>query len=124
MVRRVSGRVRSWRLLSMSAVQSPSWQRSALPLSVPWPLIALIALGAVLIFTNLGRDHLWEDEGDTAVLAASVLKTGVPSAWDGVTFTESDHGQRLNDELVMVSHPWLQYYVTAASFAVFGESAF
>lgn len=89
-----------------------------------WPITVLLALGAVLLFTNLGRDHLWEDEGDTAVLAATILKTGVPRAWDGVTFTESDHGQRLNDDLVMVSHPWLQYYATAASFAIFGQNPF
>jgi 4-amino-4-deoxy-L-arabinose transferase-like glycosyltransferase len=108
----------------MPAVRSLSPRRSAIALSIHWPIIALLALGAVLVLTNLGRDHLWEDEGDTAVLAANVLKTGVPSAWDGVTFTESDHGQRLNDDLVMVSHPWLQYYLTAGSFALFGQSAF
>lgn len=76
----------------------------------------------MLLFTNLRMDRLWADEGDTAVLAGNILKFGVPTAWDGVTFTDSDFGTRLNDNLVMVSHPWLQYYVTALSFALFGES--
>jgi 4-amino-4-deoxy-L-arabinose transferase-like glycosyltransferase len=89
-----------------------------------WPLAVILVLASALVFTNLGRDFLWEDEGDTAVLASTILKEGVPKAWDGVTFTESDHGRRLTDELVMVSHPWAQYYVTAASFAVFGRTAF
>jgi hypothetical protein len=89
-----------------------------------WPLAAILVLASALVFTNLGRDYLWEDEGDTAVLASTILKAGVPKAWDGVTFTESDHGRRLTDDLVMVSHPWVQYYVTAASIAVFGKTAF
>lgn len=89
-----------------------------------WALLVTVLVGAALIFTNLGRDHLWEDEGDTAVLAATILKSGVPKAWDGVTFTESDHGQRLTNDLVMVSHPWLQYYAVAASFALFGQNPF
>jgi 4-amino-4-deoxy-L-arabinose transferase-like glycosyltransferase len=88
------------------------------------PVAAVLAAAAVLIFINLGRDHLWADEGDTAVLAASILDHGVPTAWDGVTFSDADYGKRLTDDFVMVSHPWLQYYVAAASFAVFGETAF
>jgi hypothetical protein len=84
--------------------------------------VALIA--TFLLFTNLHRPYLWADEGDTAVLASSIVRNGVPSAWDGTTFTDSDYGTRLNDSLVMVRHPLLQYYLTAASFAVIGETAF
>src|SRR3990172_4426231 len=87
-----------------------------------WPLVVVLAISSVLLFTNLHRDYLWSDEGDTAVLAKSILKYGVPKAWDGVTFTDSDYGARVTDDFIMVSHPWLQYYVTAASFAVFGET--
>lgn len=87
-----------------------------------WPLGVLAALAAVLIFVHLGRDYLWADEGDTAVFAASITKFGVPRAWDGVTFTDSDFGAQLTSGLVMVGHPWLQYYVVAASFLLFGET--
>ena len=89
-----------------------------------WAITVLALLGAILIFTNLGRDYLWEDEGDTAALAVNVLKFGVPKAWDGSAFLDSDHGARLNKDLVMVTHPWIQYYLTAASFLVFGENTF
>jgi 4-amino-4-deoxy-L-arabinose transferase-like glycosyltransferase len=89
-----------------------------------WPLAALLVVASALIFTALGRDHFWADEGDTAVLARTILDQGVPSAWDGVTFTDSDFGKRLNADLVMVSSPWLQYYATAASFALLGETTF
>jgi hypothetical protein len=81
-------------------------------------------LSAVLIFTNLGGDYLWEDEGDTAALAVNILKFGVPKAWDGHAFLDSDHGARLNRNLVMVTHPWVQYYLAAGSFIIFGQNTF
>src|SRR6185503_13510160 len=87
-----------------------------------WPFAILAFIAAILIFTNLGRDYLWEDEGDTAALASNILKFGVPKAWDGAAFLDSDHGARLNRDLVMVTHPWLQYYLAAGSFLVFGQN--
>src|SRR5712691_2580091 len=89
-----------------------------------WPFMLVAIIGAGLIFTNLGSGYLWADEGDTAVLASNILKYGVPKAWDGITFMDSDFGARVNDQLVMVSTPWVQYYVAAASFLVFGENTF
>ena len=55
-----------------------------------WPIVVVLVVAAILLFTNLRMDRLWADEGDTAVLARSILKFGVPTAWDGVTFTDSD----------------------------------
>jgi hypothetical protein len=89
-----------------------------------WPFAIIAVIGAAFIFTNLGAGYLWADEGDTAVLASNILKFGVPKAWDGVTFIDSDFGARENDQLVMVSSPWVQYYVAAASFFVFGQNTF
>jgi 4-amino-4-deoxy-L-arabinose transferase-like glycosyltransferase len=88
------------------------------------PFVIVAVLGLALLLTNLGTDYLWADEGDTAVLASSILKFGVPKAWDGVTFTDSDLGARENQQLVMVGTPWVQYYVAAASFLLFGENTF
>lgn len=89
-----------------------------------WPILIAAVVGAAFIFTNLGSDYLWEDEGDTAALAVNILKFGVPKAWDGAAFLDSDHGARLNRDLVMVTHPWAQYYLAAASFLVFGQNTF
>src|ERR1700739_3749221 len=87
-----------------------------------WPLVLLAAISAIFIFANLGSDYLWEDEGDTAALAVNILKFGVPKAWDGAAFLDSDHGARLNRDLVMVTHPWVQYYLAAGSFLLFGQN--
>jgi 4-amino-4-deoxy-L-arabinose transferase-like glycosyltransferase len=89
-----------------------------------WPFAILAAVAAVFIFTNLGTDYLWEDEGDTAALASNILKFGVPKAWDGAAFLDSDHGARLNRDLVMITHPWVQYYLAAGSFLIFGQNTF
>jgi hypothetical protein len=86
-------------------------------------LLMLCALASALLLPNLGGPRLWADEGDTAVFARTILARGLPYAWDGRTFTESDGGARLNDDLLMVGTPWLPYYVTAAAFALLGESA-
>ena len=64
-----------------------------------WSLVTLLAIAGILVFTNLGSDYLWEDEGDTAALAVNILKFGVPKAWDGAAFLDSDHGARLNREV-------------------------
>jgi len=89
-----------------------------------WPVLIPAVVGAALIFTNLGSGYLWADEGDTAVLARNIVKFGIPRAWDGTTFMDSDFGARVNRDLIMVSSPWLQYYVAAGSFALFGENTF
>ena len=87
-----------------------------------WPFAVVALVSAVLIFTNLGTDYLWEDEGDTAALAVNILKLGVPKAWNGAAFLDSDHGARLNRNLVMITHPWVQYYLAAGSFLIFGQN--
>jgi len=85
-------------------------------------VVAVVALFP--LFANLGAGTLWADEADTAVFARSILKTGLPTAWDGTTFTDSDSGRRLASNLVLVGTPWVPYYVTAASLALFGETSF
>ena len=85
-------------------------------------LAALLLLAMPLLFVDLGGGVLWADEADTAVFAQSILRQGIPNAWDGAIFSEGDSGRRLTSNLVMVGTPWLTYYVTAASFAVLGES--
>jgi Dolichyl-phosphate-mannose-protein mannosyltransferase len=90
-------------------------------------LPTLLCLAAALLFTDLGGPWLWEDEADTAVFAYSILQSGLPRAWDGRSFSDSDDGLRvaprvLGQDLLMVGTPWLPYYVTAGSFALFGES--
>jgi 4-amino-4-deoxy-L-arabinose transferase-like glycosyltransferase len=97
-----------------------AWQK----LRLHWPFAAVALIGLTLVLSGLSKDYLWADEGDTAVFAENIIRSGVPKAWDGITFVDSDKGARLNRDLVMVTSPWLQYYATAVSFFVFGKSTF
>ena len=42
-----------------------------------------LLLAAPLIFANLDARRLWDDEAETAMLAKSTSRFGVPVAWDG-----------------------------------------
>jgi len=80
------------------------------------------ALLAVLLFTNLGNQFLWQDEAENAVIAQNILEYGYPRAFDGNLLVISDIGYRKN--YTWIFQPWLQNYVTAASFYVLGKSTF
>jgi 4-amino-4-deoxy-L-arabinose transferase-like glycosyltransferase len=106
---------------------APSAVRSAPPFLRLVPLLALLAIAAALVLSDLGVPWLWTDESDTALFARSILQHGLPVAWDGTSFTDSDDGLRvvpraLGRSFVMVGTPWLPYYLAAGSFALFGES--
>jgi hypothetical protein len=92
----------------------------------PW-LIGIAGMYVVLAaaifffaFDNLGGRMLWGDEAETATLARNVLKFGVPKVDDGLNHI-SLHGDKFDArDGIWTWSPWLQEYVTAASFGVFG----
>ncbi len=103
------------------------YQRKTLK-SVPvaqeyWPLATIIVLASVLMFANLGNQSLWEDEAETALLAKTVLTHGVPLDTDGRNFFSVKAGADYDKKSHMHKwHPWLQFYLAAASFAVLGPT--
>ncbi len=84
-------------------------------------ILILLLFAAALIFPNLGRDVMWNDEGDTAYWGLSIKHSGLPSAWDGRNFDAQDPGG-FTDNLVYVALPWVTPYVTAVSMLLFGET--
>ncbi|MFT5286550.1 MAG: hypothetical protein ACI8TQ_002720 [Planctomycetota bacterium] len=88
-----------------------------------WVLVLVLLAGSFLILSNLDEAYLWTDEAEAAVLAESILEHGLPTAFDGRNYlTQWVVAKRedFNDEMIWVLSPWLQLYVSAASFAVFG----
>src|SRR5580692_12005662 len=84
--------------------------------------LLLGAVGFFLAFCNLDGRLFWPDEAENAVLARSVLKFGIPKVDDGVNHI-SLHGDKFDArDGVWTWSPWLPEYVTAASFAAFGET--
>ena len=86
-------------------------------------LILLCLLAAVILFTNLGNIYLWQDEAETAVLAKNTLKFGVPRAFDGENLITN-----IYEDSCMYKGwkyaAWLQFYLVAMSFWLFGETTF
>ena len=88
-------------------------------------VLALVLLvGALLLLPRLGDRYLWQDEAETALLAESVLREGVPTAYDGRNLISTMGERQFDEDHVWYWTPWLQHYLTAGSFAVFGTSTF
>lgn len=81
-----------------------------------------MVVGAVLCFYRLGSRAMWQDEGETAVLARSVLVHGVPLAKVGENLVQQD-ARAFDDSYRWTFHPWGQFYVAAVGLKVMGESA-
>ncbi len=88
-------------------------------------LAATLIAAALLLFWSLDGRYLWQDEAETALLAKSILKHGVPIGFDGKNVVSQEAskefvaGSRLPYFLWRWS-PWVQFYVTAGSFSLFG----
>jgi 4-amino-4-deoxy-L-arabinose transferase-like glycosyltransferase len=84
--------------------------------------LALAALVFFFAFCNLDGRLFWGDEAETALLARSIVHHGVPRVDDGLNHIVL-HGDRFDArDGVWTWSPWLPDYVTAASFALFGQT--
>lgn len=83
-------------------------------------LFVVLAVAAVLLFGRLGNGLLWQDEAQTALLAETVLKHGVPLGYDGTNYFSMAQGIEYGDHYLWRYSPWLPFYLTAASFELFG----
>ncbi len=79
----------------------------------------LILGAACVLLLRLDGSYLWQDEAETAVLARNVLRYGYPRAFDGVHLLHVPFAAH-RPGYVWVFHQWLQFYLAAASFAIFG----
>ncbi len=87
-------------------------------------LVALTGFALVCLAygVNLDTPVLWADEAETAAMSRNVLIHGYPAGYDGRNFLTYDNCGQLGVGLVSKRVPWLQYYVGAASLAIFGDS--
>ena len=94
--------------------------------STSWPdliVVLITLLCAPLFLLGLGNTYLWQDEAQTALLARSVLKHGVPMVGHGADSLSAVMGTDAGVGGIYFQVSWLQAYVTAASFSLFGESS-
>ena len=104
--------------LRVNAAMNRMWHRGGAH------ALAFLVVAAVYLY-RLDTPVLWNDEADTGVFARNVLQCGVPSAFDGRNVsTDGDCLNLSREHLVQKLHPWLQYYVAAASLWCFGHDTF
>lgn len=84
-------------------------------------LLVLILVPPLLLSPRLGQPCLWQDEAETALLGKATLEHGYPLAVNGQQVISDQTGEKdLNAAGIWIWTPWLQDYVAALSFAVFG----
>lgn len=87
-------------------------------------LIIFITLAsAFLIFKNLSNMYLWQDEACVALIAKNVLKTGLPLVYNGTHWLTSIPLEIIRN-LYVDTQTWLEYYIGALSFLIFGINTF
>ncbi len=79
-----------------------------------------IAVAGVLAFTGITNNKLWDDEANTAIFAQNLLETGQLIAWNGTNLIGFRDGAELDEDLVNVFMPPLQYWLAAVGIALFG----
>ncbi|MFH1139010.1 MAG: glycosyltransferase family 39 protein [Pseudomonadota bacterium] len=90
------------------------------------PILPVILIVAVfLLFFQLDQRPFWQDEAETACLAKNVLKYGLPYAFDGKNLISQEEGREFADgDYLWRWSPWLQIYLHAASYYIFGPTTF
>ena len=88
------------------------------------PFIIPLLIFAVFIFLGARAHPLWTDEAETALFARNIVQFGLPTGWDGVNLISVNNGVLLNRELLNHTSPWAQFYLSAISFKLLGESSF
>lgn len=89
--------------------------------------VVLIAVSAVLLFWRLDGAQLWRDEGTTANWGRLMAESGVwaPRVFDGEQLiVQGADGHDFNSHFLPAMQSWLQFYVAALSFKLFGVSEF
>jgi hypothetical protein len=85
-------------------------------------LWAILGLAAILLFWGLGDRSLWQDEAETALLGKNILRFGRPLAFDGTNVISQEASKEFGPDYLWRWSPWIQLYIAAGSFAVFGPT--
>ena len=89
-----------------------------------WGIVIIMILSTILILPSISNSMLWKDEAITSQIGYNTLKYGYPSIWDGKNLISSTDGNSFNSILVSSNYEWLQFYIVAASIAIFGKTTF
>ena len=86
-----------------------------------WVSALVLAVGCYLIFKSLDGTYFWDDEAEVGIFARNLLHRGELTGWDGRNLFVFRDGNTTDADLLSLQPP-LMFYLTAASFALFGEN--
>ena len=87
-------------------------------------LYCVILLAALMLLMNLNNHYLWQDEAQTALIGKTVITNGIPYGTDGKNYFSQELGVEYGKNFIWRWHPWLQFYLIAGSFIIFGINTF
>ena len=87
------------------------------------PLLIFI-VSALVFLPNIGRNFLWQDEAQTALISKSILAHGIPYGHDDKNSFSQEMGAENGNGGIYKWHPWIPFYIHAAFFQLFGQSDF
>jgi 4-amino-4-deoxy-L-arabinose transferase-like glycosyltransferase len=84
----------------------------------------LLCVAVILLFVRLDDAYLWQDEAETALVSRHLLTHGLPLSTDGVDWVQqsSESFVEFTRDYIWIYHSWLQYALTAISFALLGPT--
>ena len=87
-------------------------------------VVGLLCAAVILLFLRLDDVYLWQDEAETALVSRHLLAYGLPLSTDGTDWVQqsSESFVEFTRDYVWIYHSWLQYALTAASFALLGST--
>ncbi len=88
---------------------------------------AILAVVYFAFFWRLDGALLWRDEASTANWARAMVQSGswLPKVFDGnQLMVQGDDGHDFGDHFLPIMQSWLQFYICAFSFKIFGVSTF
>jgi 4-amino-4-deoxy-L-arabinose transferase-like glycosyltransferase len=84
----------------------------------------ILLVPCFLSLCNLGRQDFWQDEAQTACISRTILTGGLPRGYDGKNYFSQELSAEYGKDYIWKWHTWLPFYITAASFKLFGTSTF
>jgi Dolichyl-phosphate-mannose-protein mannosyltransferase len=98
------------------AKKNPKWYTFFNFIKHNYLILFILLLSSFIYCTNLGGQYFTNDEPETVMFGNTILKSGLPLAWDGHFFHSGSNGLdfRIIDGYYLWSyHPWLQFYLAA-----------
>ncbi len=86
--------------------------------------ILIVMLAAVLLFTHIGKESLWQDEAETALLGKNIMQFGLPIAYDGKNLVSQEAGMEFGKDYLWHWTSWGDKYLAALSMKLFGKTTF